>query len=204
MHWVLKNNNSSYWLGSPREPGTWENISSPVTSSQKICDNDYQKQFKDKGAKSLEVEWHLQDPRSWGRAGINYGSRWPLITFLNILPVCLLNELQDHAHCTFSLDSLSLINQHCNLGDKDLQSGTYMGTSLSTILWHVSRSVHIEHTQRKGETNRTEPKRWCKGLFSLWSDVLPNILGKAKNNLMLLFINYFMYTNIQHFPIQFS
>ena len=124
----------------------------------------------------------------WGRAGIK---PWVMLTLAYTLkhstPVCLLNGfLGTFAHWKFSPDTLSLINQHCTLETKAYKVESTWIQSLALFCKHVLWSVYLEHAQRKdgNQQNRTKTC-WCQGVFTLCSDVLPNIIGKAKNHLTL-------------------
>ena len=121
-------------------------------------------------------------------AGINCGSHWHWVYTLNhSSPVCLLNGfLGLFTHCKFSPDFLSLINQHCTLETKVYKVESTWIQSLALFCKHALWSVYLEHAQRKdgNQQNRTKTC-WCQGMLSLCSDVLPNIIGRAKNHLML-------------------
>ena len=111
----------------------------------------------------------------------------------------------NYAHCNFSTDTPSFINQYCTLETKAYREESTYIQSLALFCKDALWSAYIEHAQRKGgnQQNRTEPC-WCKVMFSLCSDVLPNIIGRAKDLLMLFLylLSYFMYTSIQLFPIK--
>ena len=76
--------------------------------------------------------------------------------------------------------------------------------SLGLFCKHAVWSVHIEHTQRKGGNQQDRTKTWwCKGLFGLCSDVLPNIISRAKNNLMIFTYSVILCTQAYNFfPIE--
>ena len=140
----------------------------------------------------------------WGRAGINCGHTDAGSTLNHSSPLCLLNGfLGTFTHCKFSPDFLSLINQHCILETKAYKVESTWIQNLALFCKHALWSLYLEHAQRKdgNQQNRTKTC-WCQGMFSFCSDVLPHIIGRAKNHLTLFICSYFMYTSIQLFPFK--
>lgn len=128
-------------------------------------------------------------PHGWQcRAGINCESHWYLVYTLNhSSPVCLLNGfLGIFTNCKLSPDSFSLINQCCTLETKVYKVESTWIQRLAVLCKHALWIMYLEHAQRKDgdQQNRTKTC-WCQGMFKLCSDVLPNIIGRAKNHLML-------------------
>lgn len=123
----------------------------------------------------------------WGRAGINCGSHWHLSALKHSSPVCLLNDfLGIFTHGKFSPDPFSLINQHCTLETKAYKVESTWIQSLALFCKLAVWSVYLEHAPRKdgNQQNRTKTCL-CQHVFSLCSDVFPNIIGRAKNHPML-------------------
>ena len=142
-------------------------------------------------------------PHSWqSRAGINCGSHWHWVyTLKHSSPLCLLNGfLGTFTHCKFSPDFLSLISQHCMLETKAYKVEFTQIQSLALFCKHAFWSVYLEHAQRKdgNQQNRTKTC-WCQGKFSLCSDVLPNIISRAKNHLMLFIYRVILCTQAYNF-----
>ena len=140
---------------------------------------------------------------SWqSRAGINCGSHWHWVyTLKHSSPLCLLNGfLGTFTHCKFSPDFLSLISQHCMLETKAYKVEFTQIQSLALFCKHAFWSVYLEHAQRKNGNQQNRTKTcWCQGKFSLCSDVLPNIISRAKNHLMLFIYRVILCTQAYNF-----
>ena len=138
----------------------------------------------------------------WGRAGINCGSHWHLVyTVKHSSPLRLLNGfLGIFTHCKFSPDSFSLINQHCTLETKAYKVESTWIQSLALFCKHAFWSLYLEHAQRKdgNQQNRTKTC-WCQGMLSFCSDVLPNIICRAKNHLILFIYRIILCTQAYKF-----
>ena len=75
-----------------------------------------------------------------------------------------------------------------------------MDTNSVLFCKHAVWCVHIKHTQRKGGNQQDRTKACCcKDLLGLCSDVLPNIIGRAKNNLMLFLYRFILCTHTYSF-----
>ena len=121
-----------------------------------------------------------------GRAGINCGSHWHWVYTTILSPCASWMAYWEYLHWNFSPDSFSLINQHCTLETKAYKVESTWIQSLALFCKHDLWSTYLEHAQRKdgNQQNRTKIC-WCQGMFSLCSDVLPNIIGRASNHLTL-------------------
>ena len=75
-----------------------------------------------------------------------------------------------------------------------------MDTKLALFCKHALWREYLEHAHRKdgNQQNRTKTC-WCQGMFSLCSDVLPNIIGRAKNHLMLFIYRVILCTQAYNF-----
>ena len=73
-------------------------------------------------------------------------------------------------------------------------------SSLALFSKHTLWSVYLEHAQRKdgNQQNRTKTY-WCQGMFSFCSDVLPNIIDRAKNHLVLFIYRIILCTQAYNF-----
>ena len=142
-------------------------------------------------------------PHSWrGKAGINCGSHWHLVyTVKHSSPLCLLNgSLGIFTHSKFSPDSFSLINQHCTLETKAYKVESTWIQILALFCKHALWRVYLEHAQRKDGNQRNRTKTcWCQGMLSLCSDMLPNIISRAKNHLMLFIYRVILCTQAYNF-----
>ena len=144
-------------------------------------------------------------PHSWrGKAGINCGSHWHLVyTVKHSSPLCLLNgSLGIFTHSKFSPDSFSLINQHCTLEIKSYKVESTWIQILALFCKHALWSLYLEHAQKKDRNKQNKTKIWLgQGMFSLCSDVLPNIIGRAKNHLMLFIYRVILCTQAYNFSL---
>ena len=137
--------------------------------------------------------------RQRGHKTMGHVDTWS--TLKHSTPVCPLNGfLGQFTHCKFSPVPLSLINQHWSLETKAYKVEPTWIQSLVLFCKHAIWSVYIEHTQRKGGNQQDRTKAcWYTGWFSLWSDGVPNILGRAKNNLMLFIYRIILCTHTYNF-----
>ena len=150
--------------------------------------NSFQTGFKDEDVEAWQPSDIINIPQLTRQSRNKLWSHWHLVYTLNhSSPVCLLNGfLRIFTHWKFSPGYFSLINQHCTLETKAYKVESTWIQSLALFCKHDLWSTYLEHAQRKdgNQQNRTKIC-WYQGMFSLCSDVLPNIIGRASNHLTL-------------------
>ena len=126
-----------------------------------LCGNDSKTWFKDENTEVLKLSNDIKAPQSF-EAEYEYNC-WVMLTLglhKHSTPGCLWNDfLGSFAHCKFSTDTLSFINQYCTLETKAYIEESTCIQSLGLFSKDALWSVYIEHAQRKGgnQQNRTEP-----------------------------------------------
>ena len=86
-----------------------------------------------------------------------------------------------------------MINQHCALETKAYKVESTWIQILALFCKHALWRVYLEHAQRKDGNQRNRTKTcWCQGMLSLCSDMLPNIISRAKNHLMLFLYRFIL------------